>query len=154
MLYIIKLPAWKQLLCDTHPKCQSRKKTWVPIEQRGHRFSDLYIRRTIMNDKMSFFQITKPEGQNRNVDLLVKPSLTICFFRNVDLLVNPPLTICFFQKVWGNETPVLPLNDEDFVFPEQKSPKGKIAMLTSRSNHLLRFVFSGRYEATKNQCYH
>jgi hypothetical protein len=32
-----------------------------------------------MNDKMSFFQITKPEGQNRNVDLLVNQLLRFVF---------------------------------------------------------------------------
>jgi len=98
------------------PEGMRQRNTSVTTKRRGFRFSGT----------------KKPKGQNRNVDLPVKPSLTICFFR----------------KVWGNEKPVLPLNDEEIVFPEQKSPKGKIGVLNSWSTTIFFFF---RYWKKRNK---
>ena len=98
------------------PEGMRQRNTSVTTKRRGRRFSGT----------------KKPKGQNRKVDLPVKPSLTICFFR----------------KVWGNEKPVLPLNDEEIVFPEQKSPKGKIGVLNSWSTTIFFFF---RYWKKRNK---
>ena len=55
-----------------------------------------------------------------------------------------------YWKANGNETPVLPLNDEDIVFPEQYSPKGKIGWLTSRSTTIF-FYFVTKKSVIKKK---